>query len=96
MKIKVIKGIILIIIGIMFLFVTFYNVVESLNILGRDVTLFSFTYAYGYYDGTGKTLYDFIQPTIINYLFAILFMGLGVLEIIDSGILKKAGDGNAY
>jgi len=89
---KVSKGIIFIIIGILFLWVTFYNVKDSVDILGDDVNLFRFSYAYGVFRSTGKTLYDFIQPTIINYLFSVLFVALGFIEIIGSGIFEKLGD----
>ena len=95
-NLKISKGIIFIAIGLLFLFVTFYNVVESVNILGDEVSFFHFANYYNAYEFSNNTLFDFVRPTILNYLFSILFIILGTIEIIESGILKKAGDDNAY
>jgi hypothetical protein len=91
MKLKIVKGIIFITIGILFLFVTFYNYHSYAIINDREFSFYEYLVIFRDYD-----LNHFFRETIFNYIFAILFMGLGVLEIIDSGILKKAGDDNAY
>lgn len=92
MKLKLSKGILFIAIGLLFLLVRFYTLKEvAIGEQGGNLTLYQYMNFY-----RELPLFKYIVETIYNYIFAILFIILGAIEIIESGIFKKAGDDNAY
>lgn len=80
-KIKISKGVIFLLIGILFLFVTFYNIQELP--FDNDYSFVDYIRLI-IYSGISEKFYDFFKPTIFNYLFSLLFIALGALEIKEA------------
>ena len=70
---KIIKGVLFIVIGLLFVFVTFYNIKQGENL--NEIMFYDF-----------KNQQDMvIAKTIFNYIFSVLFVMVGVLEIKEAG-----------
>lgn len=84
--IKIVKGIVFLIIGVIFLFVTFYQVNDIAIKNGAELNLFNTIRFLADLDFS-----DFIIANSYNYLFSGLFGILGILELVDSVTIKKVG-----
>ncbi|MCK9575889.1 MAG: hypothetical protein M0R51_08090 [Clostridia bacterium] len=80
-KLELIKGIMFVLVGIVFLFVSFWSI--SLDVVtpsGIEHTLDSDGFIVFYW-------WQIFQPTIWNWILSILFVGIGTIEIIK-GVKK--------
>ena len=85
MNLKISKGIVFLSIGILFLFVTFYSVSNQITVAIYDRE-FTFHHLFLFATGGGIDfdITDFIKANLLNYVFSILFIILGSLEITEA------------
>jgi uncharacterized protein (DUF2062 family) len=82
---KIVKGIIFVAIGVVFLFVSFYNIVPTTIILneGFENTNVGFTDVLIYLD-LQDYWNEFFKPNIINFVLSGLFILLGLIEFKEA------------
>ena len=73
--IKISKGILFIAVGILFLYVVFYDIQFVVDYDGKLIDL------KGYEIWVQTNAKDYFKETILNYAFSALFIVLGILEI---------------
>jgi hypothetical protein len=92
--IKILKGLLFIATGLSFFLVKTYNIVSSINLYGYEIDFRAFIRGASSYNTEDVLLMfnNFFQATGINVILAFLFIGIGILELLELKGVKTDGN----
>ena len=88
--IKIIKGIAIILIGIVIFTIKFYDISNTVMIDETEMQFSFFIRGLHFFEADTIQMYfnEFFKQTGINVILSLLFVGVGVMEIIESKGVK--------
>lgn len=94
MKIKIVKGLLIIALGLLFLTVKFYNILDTITVEENVYQIRDLFNLLTMFDKEGFAMFfnQFFQTTGVNVVIGFLFIVIGVFEIIEAKGVRTNGN----